>query len=304
VDLTETDPSEEGVVTEPAATEGGADPKDAGANSTASGASAGAEGSTKKDPQEPPESAEPEDKRARRSAESERDQLRKDLASLKAQFERLKPYADLEEVAKKDPTQWLAEMAVAMDVTPQRALEILSKRGAGEETKLTADERVERLERQLAERDAKAEADRVERERRDSERTAAETRKTNVSVCASFIKANEKVLSALDESDADAVFQTVEARWLALPEDKRPTDQAGLQALYLDAAKRVDAAARAEIERRSGRLGYSKPTAVTAPEPKTFRGLSLDATTAPAPTHDPDRAHSEEEIDAIFARYS
>jgi translation initiation factor IF-2 len=247
---------------------------------------------------------EPEDKRARRSAESERDQLRKDLEALKAQLEEFKPYADLREVAKKDPARWAAEMAAAMDVTPERVMELVAKRGSGEEAKLSAEERVERLERLLAERDAKAEADRAERERRDSERTAAETRKSNVGVCAAFIKANEKTLSALDESDADAVFSVVEKRWASLPEAERPTDQKGLQALYLDAAKRVDAAARAEIERRSGRLGYSKPTAVTPPEPKQFRGLSLDATTAPAPTNDPDRAHSEEEIDAILARFA
>lgn len=245
---------------------------------------------------------EPEDKRARRAAESERDQLKREYEELKAQVERLKPYGELEDIGRKDPARWIAEMAEASGLSAERVLEMVVKRGAGEPAKLTAEERVEKLERMLAERDARDEQARKERETRDAETRGAEQRKANVAVTADFLKANAKDFPGLDDQDAEAVYQVVESRWASLG-DRAPRDQEGLRALYRDAAKRVEDAARAELERRHGRFGYSKPTSVQAPAPREpFRGLSLDKTTAPAPPTDPDRVNTLEDIEAIAAR--
>lgn len=291
---------------ETAPVEGGADPKE-GAQQTAQGAAAGDgtanTGETKTAEQSTAASTDDtEDRRARRAAESELSSLRAKLKEAEALAARHKPYQELEEIGRQDPARWIAEIAEAQGITPQRVMEMLAKRGAGEQAALTAEERVAKLERAWAEREAAWQKEREESERRSVETKAQETRRSNISATADFIKANAKELPGLDEHDGEAVFQVVEARWGELDKlGRAPTDQAGLKALYIDAAKRVEAAVRAEAERRAVRFGYSKPTAVTPPAANEgFRGLSLSNTTAPAVPHDSDRVNTPDDMDALM----
>ncbi len=242
---------------------------------------------------------ETETARARRTAESERDELRAQLEALQTDHAQLKPYRELEDVAKKDVAAWIAQMAEASGIEPERVLEIVTKRGAGEPAALTPDERIAKLEKRLADAETSRETERAESEKRTAETRASETRKNNVGVTAEFIKANGKEFPGLDENDADSVFEVVEARWAAMG-PRAPKDQAGLKAPYIDAAKRVEAAARAEIERRSGRFGYAKSVAAAKEE---FRGLSLSSSTSPAPVADRDRVNTPDDIEAIAARF-
>jgi hypothetical protein len=283
--------------------EGAADPKAGAAEATQDPAAAATQ-NTPAATTETTEPAETEDRRAFRAAQSELAALRAKLKETEEAAAALKPYKDLEAIGREDPSRWLAEMAEAQGVTPQRVLEIIAKRGTGEQATLTAEERVAKLERAWAEREAQIAKEREDNDRRAQENKASETRKSNVSVTAGFIKANAKDLPGLDENDADAVYTVVEQRWADLNQQGRaPTDNKGLQALYLDAAKRVEAAVRAEAERRAVRFGYSKPTTVQVPAANEgFRGLSLSNTTAPATPVDSDRVNTPDDMDALMHR--
>jgi hypothetical protein len=285
--------------------EGSADPKvQSAAESTPDPAAAASTNTPAATSETKTEPSDTEERRAYRAAQSELAALRAKLQEIEASANRLKPYADLEEIAKKDPAQWIHEMAEAQGVSPQRVLELLTKRGAGEQAALTAEERVAKLERAWAEREAQWQREREENDRRSVETKAAEVRRNNVGAVAEFIKVNAaKEFPGLDERDADAVFQVVEARYNELPEHERPSDQARLRALYVDAAKRVEAAVRAEAERRAERFGYSKPQKVQTPAANEgFRGLSLSNTTAPASPHDFDRVNTPDDIDALVSK--
>lgn len=280
--------------------EGGADPKVTTQTASAESATAATTPTEASTAQAEPDDT--EDRRARRAAESELTALRDKLKAAEEAANRFKPYADLEEIGRQDPARWIAEIAEAQGITPQRVLELVAKRGAGETPALTAEERVAKLERAWAEREAAWQKEREDNERRTQETRAQETRKSNLSVVAGFIKANSKEFPGLDEGDADAVYTVVEQRWADLDKDGRaPRDNSGLQKLYIDAAKRVEAAIRSEAERRAGRFGYSKPTAVTPPVGNEgFRGLSLSNTTAPAPPVDSERVNTPDDMDAIM----
>lgn len=281
--------------------EGSADPKANAGAGTSEGIASSAQTTSGTAGTATSQVNEPDYKTLSAKAESERDALRAELDALKSQVERFKPYSELEEVAKKDPAQWLAEMAAATGVTPERVLEIVAKRGAGDKPSLTAEERVARMEARFEEYLTERQREREENDRRAGETRAAEQRRGNISVVGEFIKANGKDLPGLDEQDAERVYAEVESQYAALRDWEKPKDQAGLRKLYLDAARRVEAGIRADIERRSGRLGYSKPTQVKVSE--AFRGLSLASTTAPAPVEEMDRVNTPEDIDALAARW-
>jgi hypothetical protein len=242
-----------------------------------------------------------EDRRARRAAESELARIKASLKELEAARDRLKPYADLEEIGRQDPARWISEIADAQGITPQRVMEMLTKRGAGEPAALTAEERVAKLERAWAEREAAWQKEREDNERRSQETRSQQILQSNIAATSDFIKANAAKFPGLDEKDGEAVFQVVQARYAQLGDEAPKTQGPELLALYMDAAERVEAAIRAEAERRAVRFGYSKPTTVAAPAAKEgFRGLSLSNTTAPAPPHDSDRVNTPDDMDALM----
>lgn len=278
-----------------------ADPK-AAAQQTAQAATAGATGETKTAEASTAASTEDtEDRRARRAAESELARIKASLKELEAARDRLKPYADLEEIGRQDPARWISEIADAQGITPQRVMEMLTKRGAGEPAALTAEERVAKLERAWAERESAWQKEREDNERRTQETRSQQILQSNIAATSDFIKANAAKFPGLDEKDGEAVFQVVQARYAQLGDAAPKAQGPELLALYMDAAKRVEDAIRAEAERRAVRFGYSKPTTVAAPAANEgFRGLSLSNTTAPAPPHDSDRVNTPDDMDALM----
>lgn len=279
---------------ETAQTESNADPK---AVAPANGANTGAGTGSNTPSPGASASTETEDKRARRAAEEERDTIRAELDRLKGESDSIRAYRDLEKLAKDDVTQWVAEMAQAASVTPQRIIEILTKKGTGEKVSVTLEEKMAALEKRLADRDAKD----AEREKAQETERAAANRRANVASTATFLKNSAKDFPACaaDESAAQDVYDVVEARYAQLPEFKRPKDQEGLKALYTEAAQKVEAALAARAEKWAAAKGWQKPGNATQPKTEGVRGLLLSDTGSAAPTSGArDAVRTADEIEA------
>lgn len=251
------------------------------------------------------EPAEPEDRRARRAAESAAETAAKERDELKAEFEQWKPLRELVGLAKDDPAEFITGLAAAAGLTPEKVIELIARRGNGDEAKLTAEDRVALLEKRLKDREDREEAAAAESKKAKQAEEYKATRAGNVNKTARFLKEAAKDFPACEadgDEAAEAVYEVVEARYAQLG-DRAPKDQTGLAALYRDAAKGVEAELRKQTERRAAKLGYSKPTTVTPPPPKeAFKGLQLADITAPAPVADADRVNTPEEIEAIAQR--
>lgn len=246
--------------------------------------------------------------RGRRAAEDKASTAAKERDDARAELGKWKPLIDLVGMAATDPIEWINQMADASGLSAERVREAIATRGAGgTPPALSVEEKVAALERQIRERDEKADKARVDADKVKADADYAETKKHNIGETLKFLQANSKDFPAAEadgQEAAEAIYEFAEARWSQLKAaGKTPTDQAGVLALYREGAARVNKILAERAERIAPKLGYQRQQAPAGtPAPQGFRGLSSEQAGHASPPADRDRVNSAEDIDAIAAR--
>jgi hypothetical protein len=246
--------------------------------------------------------------RGKRAAETERDSYKGKITELEGELGKWKPLIDLVGLASTDPIEWITQMADASGLSAERVQEAIATRGAGGKPTLSVEEKVAALERQIRERDEKAEKTKAEADKTTADAAYVETKRHNVGETVKFLANYAKdfpAAEAVGQEAAEAIYEFAEARWGQLKAaGNTPTDQAGVLALYREGAARVNKILAEQAERIAPKLGYQRQQAPAGgpPAPQSFRGLSSEQAGHASPPADRDRVNSAEEIDAIAAR--
>lgn len=235
--------------------------------------------------------------RGKRSAERERDHLRTEYDAYKAKYE---PLVNLLELAAQNPLEWIGQMAEIAGLTPDRVQEVIATRAAGGEIAETTEERLMRLERQLTEK----EANQLKADEAKNDADHATLRTSHISATGTFLKSTKDypLTAAKGAEAAEAVYEMVEAQWPALKKAGRvPKNQTELQALYKEAAAKVEQVLRADVEALAPHIGYARASNAPAgePAPKSFLGMSNEHAGTPSLPTDRDTPRTLAEIEEI-----
>lgn len=211
--------------------------------------------------------------------------------------ERLKtvePVLELLRTAKDDPARFLSEIADIVGMTPERAMEAMATAGAGGTVELTADDKIARLERELAElKNPKPAPSDVSPEAKAAHDNELATAGAVLEAAAAAYP-----LSAKEPSAAQAAFLVRVRHWETNGKAADGTAKPGYKPLsYAQAFAQVEAA----LQRRAG-APQSQAGQPANPTPQSNPGGLSNSNTGAVVPGDPNRILTDEEIRADLLR--
>jgi hypothetical protein len=201
----------------------------------------------------------------------------------------VEPVLELLRTAKDDPSRFLAEIADIVGLTPERAMEVMATAGAGGgQVELTADEKIARLERELAEvRNPKRAEDEISPEAKAARDTEMATANAVLEAAAAAYP-----LSAKSPESAEAAFIVRVRHWEEHGKAADGSMKPGYKPLsYAQAFAKVEAV----LQRRAGAPQSQADQTATQTPQSNPGGLSNSNTGAVVPG-DPNRILTDAEI--------
>lgn len=218
--------------------------------------------------------------RARRDAETRATGATKERDEAKAEQERLAPMKELFALAETEPVQFIAEIADVVGLDPNRVLQIMAGKAVDGEAELTPEDKIARLEKQIAELKTQPEE--------EPEEDTSTTEQTHLDGISAIVEAAPESFpncAAEPEAASRAAFLLLVRHWKANGEkpDYKPMS-------YGAALKSTEAALRS-----------MRPVSTPPPEaPASTGGLHQQPEAALPP--ETDRVQSDEEIKAEMLR--
>jgi hypothetical protein len=230
-----------------------------------------------------------ESRQRAQAVERKSQELTKREQELNSRHESVQKFAQLQAKAKSNPYEALTDLAALIGVDVDEAIEAVAVKAAGGTVKqLDPAERVSRLEKELADKEAKAEAQRKEAEEKQAEAASEAKIQAHVNQLSSLAKSSENFPLVQGESpeelaaNVNEAFDLMVLSWQA--EKQGQADASGnpiKQLTHIQALNIVEKHLREKTEARARKLGLTPAQAKAQAAQTADTGLSVSSRTTP-----------------------